>query len=46
MKPEDNGWGSIYKTTDWGYQEKKKKTATERLKNLIKVITKNAISKR
>jgi hypothetical protein len=39
MKIEDNGWGSIYKTTNWGNEKKKKKTASERIKEIIKVIT-------
>jgi hypothetical protein len=38
MKPEKNGWGSIYTTSHWGGE--KKKTATEKLRDLIKIITK------
>ena len=36
MKPEKNSWGSIYTQSHWGGE--KKKTATQKLRDLIKKI--------
>ncbi len=36
---EKNGWGSIYPKSHWGVKQKKK-SVNDRLKQIIKIITK------